>query len=122
MEIEREEDGRSIAEIPAIPGALCYAASKEEALVKVTALALRILPEQNSAGILVRVVYLRRAEIAVIVEGLQEVAKDPFGHLPARFTCGALRAFWPSLTGTIPFPLMFQARKDDATHDDDVVC
>jgi hypothetical protein len=54
VEIEREEDGRWIAEIPAIPGALCYAASKEEALVKVTALALRILPEQNPAGILVR--------------------------------------------------------------------
>ena len=47
VEIEREEDGRWIAEIPAIPGALCYAVSKEEALVKVPALALRILPEQN---------------------------------------------------------------------------
>ena len=58
VEIEREEDGRWIAEIPAIQGALCYAASKEEALVKVTTLALRILPEQNPAGILVRVVYL----------------------------------------------------------------
>jgi hypothetical protein len=58
VEIEREEDGRWIAEIPAIPGALCYAASKEEALVKVTALALRILPEQKPAGTLVRVVYL----------------------------------------------------------------
>lgn len=78
-EIEREEDGRSIAEIPAILGAFCYAASKEEALVKVTALALRILPEQNPAGILVRVVYLRRAEIAVIRRGASRSGQRPIG-------------------------------------------
>lgn len=50
VEFEREEDGRWIAEIPAIPGALCYAPSQKEAAVKVVALALRILADRFEHG------------------------------------------------------------------------
>ena len=40
FEIERETDGRWIAEIPMIPGAMAYGASKKEAKAKAYALAL----------------------------------------------------------------------------------
>jgi hypothetical protein len=40
FEIERETDGRWIAEIPAIPGALAYGTTVEEAKAKAYALAL----------------------------------------------------------------------------------
>ncbi len=40
FEIERERDGRWIAEIPAIPGAMAYGASQKEAKAKAYALAL----------------------------------------------------------------------------------
>lgn len=40
FEIERESDGRWIAEIPEVPGALAYGASMEEARAKAYALAL----------------------------------------------------------------------------------
>lgn len=42
IEFEQEEDGRWIAEIIDLPGALVYAVSKMEALEKVKALALHI--------------------------------------------------------------------------------
>lgn len=38
--IEREDDGRWIADIPAVPGALAYGATVEEAKAKAYALAL----------------------------------------------------------------------------------
>jgi len=47
VELDRETDGRWIAEIPVLPGALCYGASKEEASRKVEALALRVGPCRN---------------------------------------------------------------------------
>ncbi len=50
IEIDREEDGRWIAEIPALPGALCYGVSKDEATRKVEALALRILADRVESG------------------------------------------------------------------------
>ena len=40
FEIEREDDGRWIAEIPEVPGALAYGDSLEEARAKAYALAL----------------------------------------------------------------------------------
>lgn len=42
IDIDREEDGRWIAEIEALPGALAYGRSREEAIAKVEALALRL--------------------------------------------------------------------------------
>jgi predicted RNase H-like HicB family nuclease len=46
IEIEQEEDGRWIAEIPEIPGAMVYGASREDAVSRVEALALRVLAER----------------------------------------------------------------------------
>ena len=40
FEIDREEDGRWIAEIPEVPGAMAYGVSVEEAKAKAYALAL----------------------------------------------------------------------------------
>lgn len=41
VEIELETDGRWIAEIPQVPGALAYGTTKEEAINKAYAIALR---------------------------------------------------------------------------------
>jgi predicted RNase H-like HicB family nuclease len=41
IETERETDGRWIAEIPQVPGALAYGETKEEAINKAYAIALR---------------------------------------------------------------------------------
>jgi predicted RNase H-like HicB family nuclease len=41
IETERENDGRWIAEIPQVPGALAYGATREEAIKKAYAIALR---------------------------------------------------------------------------------
>lgn len=46
IELEQEDDGRWIAEIPTLPGALCYGKSKEDAERKVEALALRMLADR----------------------------------------------------------------------------
>ncbi len=46
IEHEREEDGRWLAEVPEIPGALAYGATASEAMAKVEALALRVLAER----------------------------------------------------------------------------
>lgn len=46
IEFEQESDGRWIAEVTEIPGAIVYGATKEEASAKVQALALRVLAER----------------------------------------------------------------------------
>jgi len=46
IELEREADGRWIAEVPSLPGTLCYGATREQALAHVQALALRVLAER----------------------------------------------------------------------------
>jgi len=50
VEIEREDDGRFIAEVPSIPGAMVYGSSAKEAVAKVEALVLRILAERLDCG------------------------------------------------------------------------
>lgn len=50
IEIEREEDGRWIAEAPALPGVLVYGATETEARIKVQALALRVLADRLEHG------------------------------------------------------------------------
>jgi predicted RNase H-like HicB family nuclease len=50
VELDRETDGRWIAEIAALPGAMCYGASRDEASRKVEALALRILADRLENG------------------------------------------------------------------------
>ena len=50
IETELEDDGRWIAEIPQIPGALCYGDTKEHAIRLVKALVLRILADREEHG------------------------------------------------------------------------
>ncbi|MEN8256214.1 MAG: type II toxin-antitoxin system HicB family antitoxin [Verrucomicrobiota bacterium] len=50
VEIEREEDGRWIAEIPEIPGALVYAESRRDAIDRVETLALRAVADRLEHG------------------------------------------------------------------------
>lgn len=46
LETELEDDGRWLAEVPEIPGALAYGATANEAMAKAEALALRVLAER----------------------------------------------------------------------------
>ncbi len=50
IETEAEEDGRWIAEIPALPGVLAYGVSRDEALANAKALALRVLADRLESG------------------------------------------------------------------------
>ncbi len=50
VEIEREEDGRWIAEVPQLPGVLAYGQSREEAIARAQALALRVIAERLEHG------------------------------------------------------------------------
>jgi predicted RNase H-like HicB family nuclease len=50
IEIEREEDGRWIAEVPDLPGVLAYGKTREEAIAKVEALALRVIADRLDHG------------------------------------------------------------------------
>ena len=50
IESEKEEDGRWIAEVPALPGVLAYGATKAEAGAKVKALALRVIADRLENG------------------------------------------------------------------------
>ncbi|MFO8101406.1 MAG: type II toxin-antitoxin system HicB family antitoxin [Dehalococcoidia bacterium] len=50
IEIEREEDGLWIAEVPELPGVMAYGESRDEAVSKVKSLALRIIAERLDHG------------------------------------------------------------------------
>ncbi len=50
IEIEREEDGRWIAEAPDLPGVMVYGRSREDAVSKVEALALRTIADRLEHG------------------------------------------------------------------------
>jgi predicted RNase H-like HicB family nuclease len=50
VESEQEEDGRWIAEVPALPGVLAYGETKAEADAKVKALALRVIADRLDNG------------------------------------------------------------------------
>jgi predicted RNase H-like HicB family nuclease len=50
IETEREEDGRWIAEIAALPGVMAYGVTREEAVARAQALALRVLAERLERG------------------------------------------------------------------------
>jgi predicted RNase H-like HicB family nuclease len=47
IEMDREDDGRWIAEVPELPGVLSYGATRQEAIAKAEALALRVLAERG---------------------------------------------------------------------------
>ena len=50
IETEQEVDGRWVADIPALPGALAYGTSRAEAITRVQALALRVLADRVEHG------------------------------------------------------------------------
>ncbi len=50
IEIEREADGRFIAEVPELPGVMAYGRSREQAVANVEALALRTLADRLENG------------------------------------------------------------------------
>lgn len=55
VEIDREEDGRGIAEVRDLPGVMVYGDTREAALARVEALALRVLASRGPASEEVRV-------------------------------------------------------------------
>jgi predicted RNase H-like HicB family nuclease len=50
IEIEQEEDGRWLTEIPDLPGVMVYGATREEVVARVKALALRVLADRLEHG------------------------------------------------------------------------
>lgn len=50
VETEQENDGRWIAEVPEIPGAMSYGPTQVEAVAKAKALALRVLADRLEHG------------------------------------------------------------------------
>lgn len=50
LEIEREDDGRFIAEVPDLPGVLAYGETQEQAVARAQALALRVLADRLEHG------------------------------------------------------------------------
>lgn len=50
LETEQESDGRWIAEVVDLPGALAYGEDRREAIARVQALALRILADRLEHG------------------------------------------------------------------------
>ena len=50
IEVDREDDGRWIAEIPELPGAMAYGSTRDVAISKAKALALRVLADRLEHG------------------------------------------------------------------------
>ena len=50
IELEREDDGRWIAEVPELPGVMTYGKDRGDALAQVQALALRVLADRLEHG------------------------------------------------------------------------
>ena len=50
IECEREEDGRWIAEIVQIPGAMAYGETRDEAMARAEIVALRLIADQIEHG------------------------------------------------------------------------
>ncbi|MFO8012521.1 MAG: type II toxin-antitoxin system HicB family antitoxin [Phycisphaerae bacterium] len=50
VEVEREDDGRWIADIPDLPGVMTYGKTRDEAVAKAKALALRVMADRLEHG------------------------------------------------------------------------
>ncbi|MCE2483985.1 MAG: type II toxin-antitoxin system HicB family antitoxin [Desulfurellaceae bacterium] len=50
VEVEQEEDGRWLGEVAELPGALAYGQTREEAIARVQALALRVVADRLEHG------------------------------------------------------------------------
>ena len=50
VEVEQEQDGRWLAEVPQLPGVLAYGSSKEQSIARAKALALRVIADRLERG------------------------------------------------------------------------
>ena len=50
IEIERERDGRWIAEVPDLPGVMAYGRTRKQAIARAEALALRVIADRLDHG------------------------------------------------------------------------
>ena len=50
IELDREDDGRWLAEVPAFAGVMCYGETRDDAVARVQALALRVLADRLEHG------------------------------------------------------------------------
>ncbi|MHC4443551.1 MAG: type II toxin-antitoxin system HicB family antitoxin [Planctomycetota bacterium] len=50
IEIEQEQDGQWIAEVPDLPGVMSYGQTRQEAISKAEALALRVMADRLEHG------------------------------------------------------------------------
>ncbi|MFN2565844.1 MAG: type II toxin-antitoxin system HicB family antitoxin [Gemmatimonadaceae bacterium] len=50
VEVEREEDGRWLAEVPDLPGVLAYGQTRDQAIARAEALALRVIADRLEHG------------------------------------------------------------------------
>jgi predicted RNase H-like HicB family nuclease len=50
IEIEKESDGRWIAEIPDLPGVMSYGATRADAIARAEVLALRVIADRLDHG------------------------------------------------------------------------
>jgi predicted RNase H-like HicB family nuclease len=50
IELEQEEDGRWIGEVPTLPGVMAYGPTRAKALAAVQALALRVMADRLEHG------------------------------------------------------------------------
>ena len=50
VEVEREEDGRWIGEVPELPGVYAYGVDRDDAIAKAKALAFRVLADRLEHG------------------------------------------------------------------------
>jgi predicted RNase H-like HicB family nuclease len=50
VDVDREDDGRWIADVGELPGVMVYGASREEAVAKAKVLAVRVLAERREHG------------------------------------------------------------------------
>ena len=50
IEIDREEDGRWIGEVVELPGVMAYGETRQQAIARVQALALRVIADRLEQG------------------------------------------------------------------------
>jgi predicted RNase H-like HicB family nuclease len=50
IEVEQEDDGRWLAEVPELPGVLTYGQTRQEAIDRAQALCLRVLADRLEHG------------------------------------------------------------------------
>jgi predicted RNase H-like HicB family nuclease len=50
IEVEQEDDGRWLTEVPELPGVMAYGQTRQEAIERVQALALRVVADKIEHG------------------------------------------------------------------------